>query len=305
LLILLRRFTHAYEVKKMRRSLLSVSLAALVVLIWPASASAALPNHLPPLGTAGNYAVLAGSTITNTGPTWITGQVGLKPGTAVTGFPPGTSGHMDVNNGAALTAKNNLTNAYNDAAAQTPFSSLGVELGGKTLTRGTYRQGTAFLTGTLVLDGKGSTTGVWIFQISSTLGTGASTGAVVRLINGAQPCDVFWQVGSSAVLGTSTVFVGNIMALTNITMNTGATLNGRAMARNAAVNLHTNRIIQPSGCGFSAPGSVSPPAGNIFPPNLGVPTELLGSFPWLLIIGLGAGVGVAALGVSARRRRTA
>jgi hypothetical protein len=305
LLILLRRFIQYYEVKKMRRTLLSVSLVAIVVLLWPASASAALPNHLPPLGTAGNYAVLAGSTLTNTGPTWITGQAGLKPGTAVTGFPPGRSGHMDINNGAALTAKNNLTTAYNDAAAQTPFTSLPVELGGRTLTRGTYRQGTAGLTGTLTLDGKGSTTGVWIFQISSTLITGASTGARVRLVNGAQPCDIFWQVGSSATLGTSTVFVGNIMALTNITMNTGATLNGRAMARNAAVNLHTNRIIQPSGCGFGIPTYVPPPVGNIFPPNLGVPSELLGSFPWLLLVGLGAGVGVVALGVSARRRRTA
>lgn len=287
----------------MRRTILSVSLAALVILIWPAVASA---NFLPPLGTAGNYAVIAGSTITNTGPTWITGKMALSPGTSVTAFPPGTSGPKDIgpSSGPANGAKAALTNAYGIAAGETPFNSLPTELGGRTLNRGTYRQGASGLTGTLKLDGQGSTNGVWIFQIASTLITGAATGARVVLINGAQPCDVFWQVASSATIGVSTVFVGNIMALASITMNTGATLNGRAMAQTGAVNLHTNRIIQPSGCGFAAPSFVSPPAGNIFGAgNLGVPSELLGSFPWLLVIGIGAGVGAVALGASARRRR--
>ena len=287
----------------MRRMFLSVSLVALVVLIWPATASA---NFIPPLGTAGNYAVIAGTTITNTGATWVTGKMALSPGSSVTGFPPGTSGAKNIgpSSGPANGAKAALTNAYGIADGETPFVTLPTELGGRTLKRGTYRQGTSGLTGTLKLDGAGSTSCVWIFQIASTLITGAATGARVQLINGAQPCDVFWQVGSSATIGVSTIFVGNIMALTTITMNTGATLNGRAMAQNAAVNLHQNRIIQPSGCGFGTPGFVPPPAGNVFGAgNLGVPSELLGSFPWLLVIGVGAGVGAAALGVSARRRR--
>jgi hypothetical protein len=290
---------HHEGVIKMRRSLISFGLGALVVLIWPATA---LANTLVPLATAGNYAVIAGSTITNTGPSWITGQMALSPGTSITNFPPGTSGHQDVGplNGAANQAKLDLTTAYNNAAGQTPFTTISGDLGGLTLVAGTYRT-TGGLTGTLTLDGQGSSAGVWIFQQPSTLIT--ATSARVSLINGAQPCDVFWQVGSSATIAVSTTFVGNIMALTSIAMQTGATLNGRAMAQTGAVTLDTNRIIQPSGCGYAVPTYVPPPAGNILPATLGIPWELLGSFPWLLVIGFGAGLGAAALGISSRRRR--
>src|SRR4029077_570396 len=145
----------------MRRSVLSVGLAALVVLIWPATAFAAT---LPPLGTAGNYAVLAGSTITNTGPTWITGKVGLSPGSSVTGFPPGTSGHRDVHNGAAGGEKTGPPTAHTNPQGQTPFTTLSGNLGGRTLVAGTYRS-TGQLTGTLTLNG----VGVYIFQMPSTL----------------------------------------------------------------------------------------------------------------------------------------
>jgi hypothetical protein len=285
----------------MRRSILSLALAALVIMAWPASALAAT---LVPLATAGNYAVLASATVTNTGPSWITGQIGLSPGTSVTGFPPGTSGHQDIANSAALQAKIDLTAAYNNAAGQTPFTTLSGDLGGRTLVAGTYRS-TGGLTGTLVLDGGGVTTGVWIFQMPSTLITASSSR--VSLINGAQPCDVFWQVGSSATLGTATTFVGNILANTSITMTTGATLNGRALAGaiapSGAVTLDTNRIIQASGCGFGVPASVPPPSGNVLPPTLGIPLELRGQLPWLLLLGLGAGFGAAGLVVSSRRRR--
>ena len=282
----------------MRRSFLSVSLAALVFLIWPASALAATN---PGLGTAGTFAVLAGTTVTNTGPSWITGHLGVAPGCAVTGFPPGTSGVQHKCDAVAITAKTNLTAAYVNAAAQPcPGGNnyTGVNLGGKSLVPGVYCQTTApTLTGTLTLNGSG----IYIFQIGSTLIT--ASGARVRLIGGAQPCQIFWQVSSSATIATSTTMVGTIMALTSIAMQTGATLNGRALARNGAVTLDTNRIIQPSGCGYSAPTYVPPPGSNVLPASLGVPQELVGSFPWLLVVGIGAGVGATALGVSARRRR--
>jgi hypothetical protein len=295
----------------MRRSLISVSLAAFVVLMLPANALAALPNHLPNLGAAGNFAILAGTTLTANGlPSWVSGRVGVgPPGSAVTGFPPSKSGPQQI---PATTAHTNLTAAYVDAAAQSPFTNLPVELGGLTLKRGTYRQGTAFLTGILNLDGGGSSTGVWIFQIGSTLKTGNATGARVHLINGAEPCDIFWQVGSSATIGSSAAFVGNIMALTSISMAADATLEGRALARGGAVTLIHNRIIQPGGCGYNAPSSVAGPSGTTLPASLGfslflpvtgVPAELRGEFPWLLVLGIAAGAGAATLGLISRRRR--
>jgi hypothetical protein len=281
-----------------RLSALSLALAALVVILLPASAMAATD---PGLGAAGNFAVLAGTTVTNTGPSWITGELGVAPGSAVTGFPPGTSGVQHKGDSNATTAQTNLTAAYTNAAAQPcPGTNnlTGINLGGKTLVPGVYCQTTApTLTGTLTLNGSG----VYIFQIGSTLVT--ASGARVVLIGGAQPCQVFWQVSSSATLATSTTFIGTIMALTQIGMFTGATLNGRALARNGAVNLDTNRIIQSSGCGYGVPAFVSPPAGNVLPATLGVPSELIGGFPWLAVIGVGSGFAALALGYGSRRRR--
>jgi Ice-binding-like len=248
----------------MRRFAVSFSVVGLMVLGWPATALATDPG----LGVAGTFAVLASTTITNTGPSWITGQIALSPGTSVTGFPPGTSGHPDLANGAALQAMTDLTTAYINAAGATPFVALTGNLGGRTLIPGTYQySSSAGLTGTLTLDGRGSTTAIWLFQIGSTLTTASSSR--VSLINGAQPCDVFWQVGSSATIGASTTFVGNVMALNSISMLTGATLAGRALARHGAVTLDTNRIIQPSGCGYPPPAFVPPPLGNILPGTLG------------------------------------
>jgi Ice-binding-like len=129
------------------------------------------------------------------------------------------------------------------------------------------------------------------------------------LTGGAQPCDIFWTVASSATIAPATTFVGNIMAVTSIAMQTGATLNGRAMARNGAVTLDTNRIIQPSGCAgnfttsYPTPTYVPPPPNNILPAFLGVPWELINEIPWLLVIAVGAGFGATVLVVSNRRRR--
>jgi len=291
----------------MRRSVLSLSLAALVILIWPASALAAATDPL--LGTSGNYAVLAAATITNTGPSWITGQLALSPGTSVVGFPPGTVGHQDIANSASLQARNDATTAYNNAKGDPGCTTKGVELGSTTLGPGLYCNGTMGISAGLTLTLNGG--GIYIFQIASTLITGASSR--VLLTNGAQPCDIFWQVGSSATIGASTTFVGTILANTSITMVTAATLNGRALAGlvapSGALTLDTNRIIQPGGCpgGFTTyyapPAYVAPPAGNILPATLGVPSELRGGLPWLILLGVGAGLGATALGLSARRRR--
>jgi hypothetical protein len=294
----------------MRRSVISVGLAAIVILIWPATALAATTDPL--LGTSGNYAVIASSTITDAGASWITGRMALSPGTSITGFPPATSGPRDVPpSGAASQARADATTAYNNAKLETPASpkpSPG-DLGGQTLVPGIYGFSSSVgLTGTLTLSGGG----IYIFQIGSTLTT--ASGARVVLINGAQPCDIFWQVGSSATIGGSTAFVGTILANASITMVTAATLNGRAFAGvgtagAGAVSLDTNRIIVPTGCpgGFTTsyptPAYVAPPAGTLLPATLGVPWELINEIPWLLVIAVGAGFGATVLVVSNRRRR--
>ena len=282
--------------KKTRRLLIPLFLAAVVVAITPLTALAAT---LPLLGTAGNFAVLANTTITNTGPSWITGQIGVAtPPGAITNFPPGTSGAKHHADSTATTAETNLVTGYNDASQPCTTTYTGVNLGGKTLVPGVYCQTTApTLTGTLTLKGAG----VYIFKIGSTLVTANS--ASVVLIGGAQPCDIFWQVASSATIAPSTTFVGNIMAVGSIAMQTGATLNGRALARTGAVTLDTNRIIQPAGCGYSAPTYVGPPNGNILPASLGVPSELVAEVPWLFLIAVGSGFAALTLGLTSRRRR--
>jgi len=212
-------------------------------MVWSFTTSPVVGQLPVNLGTAANFAILAGSTITNTGNTTITGDVGLSPGTAVTGFPPGVlSGTSHLADPTAAAAKLDLTAAFNDAAGRTGVLTVPTELGGTTLPPGVYNSaaGTFGITGTLTLDAVGNPNAVFIFQAASTLIT-ASNSSIV-LVNGAQANNVFWQVGSSATLGTGTTFRGNILAQASITVTTGATIEGRALTQTAAVTLDTNAI---------------------------------------------------------------
>lgn len=193
----------------------------------------------------GNFSVLAGSTVTNTGSTVVSGDVGVSPGTAVTGFPPGlASGAIHNADGVAAQAQAALTAGYIDAAGRSGGTSVAGDLVGKTFTSGVYTSTSSLaLSGDVTLDAQGDPSAVFIFQISSTLTTGS--GSHVVLANGASACNVFWQVGSSATLGTNSVFKGNILALTSITITTGVNLQGRALARNGAVTLDSDVI---TGC---------------------------------------------------------
>jgi hypothetical protein len=205
------------------------------------------------LGSAASFSVLGGSTVTNTGPTTMFGDLGLSPGSSVTGAPH-VLGQTHVDDAVAIGAKNDLTTAYNDAAGRPTNGSAGTDLAGQTFTAGVRTASSSLLlsSGSVTLDAQGDPNAVFIFQIGSTLITGSAT--TVLLVNGAQACNVFWQVGSSATLGTGTRFVGTIMASATITANTAATIHGRLLAQTAAVNLDTNTITT-SNCASSVTGS--------------------------------------------------
>ena len=193
--------------------------------------------------TAGDFGVLGASTVTNTGSTVINGLLGVSPGAAITGFPPGTATAQHAADAVALQGQIDLSAAYLDALSRpTTVNLTGQNLGGLTLVPGVYNfNSSAQLTGTLTLNGLGNPNAVFIFNIGSTLTTASAS--VVSLINSAQGGNVFFRVGSSATLGTATSFIGNILAQTSITLNTGATLLcGRALARTGAVTLDTNTI---------------------------------------------------------------
>ena len=224
---MLRKYVHVL-------SAVGVAVALCVPSLWAQSS----------LGTAQSFAVLGGSTVTNTGPSVITGDLGVSPGAAVTGFPPGTvTGTVHTADAAALQAQNDVITQYNALASAACTADLtGQNLGGLTLTPGVYCfSSSAQLTGALTLNAQGNVGATFIFKTGSTLTT--ASGSTVALINGGNPCGVAWQIGSSATLGTTTSFIGNLIALTSITLNTGANIiGGRALARNGAVTLDTNNI---------------------------------------------------------------
>jgi len=213
--------------------------------VWHFTTSATACTGQVPLGSACSFGILGGSTVTNSGPSNVTGDVGVWPGTAITGFPPGTiTGTFHAGDATAATAQGDLTTAYNYAAAAAGGAVLPADIGGETLAPGVYKttsaQPSLGITGNLTLSGNG----VYIFQIVSTLTTAANNSDVI-LSGGATSQDVFWQVGSSATLGTTTTFAGTIMAQASVSLDTGAILNGRALARTGAVTLLSNPVNVP------------------------------------------------------------
>jgi hypothetical protein len=255
-------------------------LALLAALALASSARAQAPVFL---GAADDFGVLGASTVTNTGLTEVTGDVGVSPGTAVTGFPPGiVNGTIHSAGAVAAQAQSDLTAAYHDAESRACQVDLtGQDLGGMTLTDGVYCFSSSVgLTGTLTLDAQGDPNAVFIFQIGSTLTTASASS--VNLINGAQSCMVVWQVGSSATLGTTTAFSGNVLALTSNTATTGVTVNGRLLAQNGAVTLDSNTVTRAQCAAVpvvsvpvsvvppSVPVSVVPPSVPVVPPSVPV-----------------------------------
>lgn len=197
----------------------------------------------PSLGSAANYAVLGSSTVTSSGLTELVGNLGVSPGTSITGFPPGiVTGATEAGTALAAQAQADSLVAYNDLVGQVcDFDLSGTDLGGLVLIPGVYCFDTsAQLTGILTLDGLGDPNSVFVFQIGSTLTT--SAGSSVVLINAETACNVFYQVGSSMTLGSGTEFQGSAIAFTSITINSGANILGRSIALNGAVTLDSNSV---------------------------------------------------------------
>lgn len=255
-----------------KRGIAGIILAFALALFAVPAAVAAPVN----LATVTPFVVLGGATVTNTGPSVLNGDLGVSPGTALAGFglPAVVNGATHENDAVAAQAQSDLTNAYDVAAGQpvAPADDLsGTDLGGRKLAPGAYRYTSdALLTGALTLDAEGDPNAQFVFLIGSELTT-ASASSVV-LVNGASPCNVYWQVGSSADIGTTTAFQGNLMALTSISLKNGATVIGRMLARNGQVSLINNVLTAPlcptdseTPPGSETPGGSSAPSGSATP----------------------------------------
>lgn len=245
----MKRSKHLLSTRRARFGAMSVatlaalfSVGLLVALVGGAQAA----SSAVPLGAADSFVVLAGAGVTDTGPTTLKGDLGTFPTTTITGASSLTI--TGTNHGAdAVTqqAKTDLVTAFNNASGQGPTSPISADLGGRTLTAGVYNSASSIgVTGTLTLDAAGNANAVFVFQAGSTLTTASSSSIV--LTNGAQACNVFWEVGSSATLGTGSSFRGTVIAQASITATTGATVEGRLLARDGAVTLDTNTITKPS-----------------------------------------------------------
>jgi LPXTG-motif cell wall-anchored protein len=248
------------------------------------------------LGSTSTFAVLAGSGITNTGPTTVSGTAGGDMGSSPTGSFTGdtdvtTTGTKYTAVDSKVTgAKDDLVIAYDDAAGRTPVTTVSADLGGQTLKAGVYNSASSLgLTGTVTLDGEDNPDAVFIFQAGSTLTTASASS--IALINGAQACNVFWQVGSSATFGTTTDFTGHVLALTSITADNGATFHGQLLARNGAVTLDHNTITNDKCAEDTTNGGG------------GLPDTDGGSWTMPLVFGI-ALVGVGFMVLRSRRKRS-
>lgn len=267
-------------------------LAKLLVLGLASLFGALASAQTVPLGSATSFGVLAGSAITSVGPTIITGDLGIHPNNAssVTGFtfstPPGpgiVNGATHFANAVALQAQTDATTAYNTLAALPCTATIPGDLGGMTLTPGVYCSTSSMgLTGAVTLNGQNDPAARFVFKVGSALTT--ASGASVNLINGAQSCNIFWQVGSSATLGTGTSFLGTVIAFTSVTINTGTSVSGRTIARNGAVTAGSASI------------SVCSLGGGTNPPPTATPVPALG-------VGFALLMGLALVVVASRRRR--
>jgi len=269
--------------------LASAGIAALVLVSTLARAQV--------LGTASDFAVLGATpNVTNTGASVVSGNVGVWPAASITGFPPGIivpgTGFLHMGDVIAQQAQTDTTAAYLNLAGLVSAPILPA-LGGQILTPGVYNAGAANLTGTLTINGPG----LYVIQATS-LTTASGPGAsIVSVIGGASACDIWWQIGSSAAIGTFSAMQGNILALTSITIGTSASLQGRALARNGTVTLDTNNITACSG--GTAPGYIVPAAAPI-PPAVNVPIPTLSEWAMILLAALMAVAGFAAM----RRNRS-
>jgi type VI secretion system secreted protein VgrG len=297
--------TFASKIQANRRSASVLALTALTALSLTLASSATAAQPTVGLGTTESFAVLAGSGITNTGPTTVSGTAGGDMGSSPNGS---FTGDADVTStGTKFTAvdskvdgaKDDLVIAYDDAAGRTPVTTVSADLGGQTLKPGVYNSASSLgLTGTLTLDAENDPDAVFIFQAGSTLTTASSS--VVAMINGAQACNVFWQVGSSATFGTASDFVGHVFALTSITATTGATFQGQLLALNGAVTLDTNTIVNDK-CEEAPVVTPSPTASQT--------TDTGGELPntdsnnWLIPLGVGAALIAAGVVFYATNRR--